>query len=348
MATIDAYLTEMKACGASELHMVARFPPFLRLSGKLVLMEDQPALTAQSNMEILSEIFSPEQQEFVENNQDFRMTYVLEGIGRFRCDILFKPGGICGYFRLIPDKIPTIDDLELPPILKTIAEHQHGLILVTGPAGSGKSTTLAAMINHINETRPARIITIEDPLEFIHPNKLCLFSQREIGTHAKNFEEALLAASQENPDIIMVGEMQDQETISLAFTCTELDIMVLGTLNANTAADAIDKIISAYPQNQQGQVRSMLAESLKAVIAQQLLKTQDGKGCCVANEILINSITLASIIREGEISLIDSLIQTSEGEGMQSMDQHLIKLIQDGKITKNNAYIKATDKELFL
>ncbi len=347
MATIDAYFREMKARGASDLHMVVGFPPLLRLRGELVPMERQPVLTPESNLKILFEILTSEQQQHVMKNRDFDMAYALEGIGRFRCNILFQNRGIGGVFRIIPSKILTLADLNMPPVLKSIAEYKHGLVLVTGPTGSGKSTTLAAMIDHINETREAHVITIEDPLEFVHPNKCCLFTQREIGTHAKSFSDALLVASRENPDIILVGEMRDLETISLALTCAELGILVFGTLHTNSAAKTIDRIINAFPADRQAQTRTMLSESLKAVIAQQLLKTKDGKGRCAANEILIGSTALASMIREGKISQIGSLIQTGTGEGMQSMDQHLMKLINEGKITKEAAYEKAIDKKLF-
>jgi len=223
----------------------------------------------------------------------------------------------------------------------------YGLILVCGPTGSGKSTTLAAMINYINETRDGHIITIEDPLEFVHPNKRSIITHREIGTHAKSFSDALRVASRENPDIILVGEMRDLETISLALTCAELGILVFGTLHTNSAAKTVDRIINAFPTDQQAQARTMLSESLRAVIAQQLLRTKDGKGRCAANEVLIGSQALATMIREGKISQISSLIQAGTAAGMQSMDQHLKQLIQEERITRESAYEKAMDKAMF-
>ena len=235
----------------------------------------------------------------------------------------------------------------MPPVLKTIAMLKRGLVLVTGPTGSGKSTTLAAMINYINEMRDAHIITIEDPLEFVHSNKKCLFTQREIGTHALSFADALKVAGREDPDIILVGEMRDTTTISLALTCAELGILVFGTLHTNNAAKTIDRIVNAFPADQQEQTRTMLAESLSAVVAQQLLKTKDGKGRCAAIEILIGSPALAATIREGKISQINSIIQTGSASGMQSMDQHLLQLIREGRITARAAYEKAIDKKLF-
>jgi twitching motility protein PilT len=241
----------------------------------------------------------------------------------------------------------TVEQLGLPAVVKDIAMLKQGLVLVTGPTGSGKSTTLAAIINYINEIREAHIITIEDPLEFVHPNKKCLITQREIGTHARSFADALRVASREDPDIILVGEMRDLETIALALTCAELGILVFGTLHTNSAAKTIDRVINAFPADRQEQTRTMLSESLKAVIAQQLLKTKDGKGRCAANEILIGAPALASMIREGKISQISSYIQTGTGVGMQTMDQHLLQLIKEDRLTPQAAYEKAIDKNVF-
>ncbi|PIP39425.1 MAG: type IV pili twitching motility protein PilT [Desulfobacterales bacterium CG23_combo_of_CG06-09_8_20_14_all_51_8] len=346
MKLLDSYFAEMKERGASDLHMVVGFPPLIRLSGELMPL-DHPPLTAESNKQILFEILTPEQQARVEKNRDFDMAYSLEGVGRFRCNYLFQHRGMGAVFRIIPTEILTLAQLGLPKVLKTIAEYNKGLVLVTGPTGSGKSTTLAAMINYINETRDGHIITIEDPLEFVHPNKRCLITHREIGTHARSFEEALKVASRENPDIILVGEMRDLETISLALTCAELGILVFGTLHTNSAAKTIDRIINAFPADQQAQTRTMLSESLRAVIAQQLIRTIDGQGRCAANEVLIGSTALSSMIREGKISQISSIIQTGTASGMQSMDSHLSQLIREDKITRQAAYEKAMDKSLF-
>ncbi len=348
MAKIDTFFTEMKERGASDLHLVVGFPPLLRLNGELVPLDRHPVLTAESCRDILNEILSPAQQAQVEKSRDFDMAYELEGIGRFRCNILFQHRGIGGVFRIIPTKILTIEQLNLPDIVRTIAAFTRGLVLVTGPTGSGKSTTLAAIVDYINDNWAKHIITIEDPLEFVHPNKKCIFTQREIGSHARSFADALMVASREDPDIILVGEMRDLETISLALTCAELGILVFGTLHTNSASKTIDRIINAFPADQQTQTRSMLSESLKAVVAQQLLKTKDGRGRCAAVEILIGSNALASTIREGKINQINSLIQTSTRQGMQTMDQHLTKLLEEDKITAEAAYEKALDKNLFL
>lgn len=346
MAKIDAYFKEMKARGASDLHMVVGFPPLIRHRGELVPL-DAPVLTAESNRSLLMEIMPPEKRAYLDENLDCDMAYALEGVGRFRCNFLFQNRGIGAVFRIIPTEIMTLEQLSLPPVMKKIAELRKGLVLVTGPTGSGKSTTLAAIIDYINSSRDAHIITIEDPLEFVHPNKRCLFTQREIGTHAKSFADALRVASRENPDIILVGEMRDLETISLALTCVELGILVFGTLHTNSAAKTIDRIINAFPSDQQAQTRTMLSDALSAVVAQQLLKTRDGKGRCAANEILLGSPALASIIRDGKISQISSIIQTGSTRGMQTMDQHLMQLIREERITREAAYEKAIDKKLF-
>jgi len=347
MAKIDTYFRELKEKGASDLHMVVDCPPMLRLHGELK-PTDHPVLTAESNREILFEILTQEQQAYLEKNRDFDMAYELGDEARFRCNFLYQQRGVGAVFRIIPTKILTLEQLGLSETLKTIAMFKQGLVLVTGPTGSGKSTTLAAMIDYINDNRDAHIITIEDPLEFVHPNKKCLFTQREIGTHARSFADALRVASRENPDIILVGEMRDLETISLALTCAELGILVFGTLHTNSASKTVDRIINAFPADQQEQTRTMLSESLKSVVAQQLLKTKDGNGRCAAIEILIGSQALASMIRDKKISQINSLIQTGTNEGMQTMDQHLMKLIKEDKITPQAAYEKAIDKNIFI
>lgn len=347
MATIDTYFKEMKERGASDLHMVIGKPPLLRQGGELVPM-DHPVLTPESNQQLLFEILSGEEQQYLIKNRDFDRAYEIAGLARFRCNFMYQMHGIGAVFRIIPTEILTLEQLGMPDAVRRIAEFRSGLVLVTGPTGSGKSTTMAAIINYINETRDGHIITIEDPLEFVHPNKKCIFSQREVGAHTKSFGDALRVASREDPNIILVGEMRDLETISLGLTCAELGILVFGTLHTNSAAKTIDRMINAFPANQQEQTRTMLADSLKAVVAQQLLRTKSGKGRCAAVEILMGSTALASMIREGKISQINSYIQTGTREGMQTMDQHLMDFIKADKITPQAAYEKALNKGLFI
>ncbi|MCI0525991.1 MAG: type IV pilus twitching motility protein PilT [Nitrospira sp.] len=335
----------MKEKGASDLHMVIGFPPLLRLRGELV-RTNNPPLTPESNKALIYEILTEQQRKHLEENLDLDFAYELP-IARFRANVLCQYRGIGGVFRIIPTQILTVEQLNLPPVVKKIAEFKRGLVLVTGPTGSGKSTTLAAIINYINETRDAHILTIEDPLEFVHPPKRCMVTHREVGAHTLSFGSALKVAGRQDPNIVLVGEMRDLETISLALTAAEFGILVFGTLHTNSAAKTIDRIIDVFPSDQQEQVRTMLADSLKAVVAQQLVKTKDGKGRCAANEILLGNPALASMIREGKVAQISSLIQTGTREGMQTMDQALMRLIQEDKITPEAAVEKAIDKNIF-
>ncbi len=346
MPKIDTLLTEMVRSGASDLHMVPGRPPMLRLKGDLVPTRYN-VLSHKINEELFFQILAPEQQQRLKTTLELDQSYEITGVARFRCNFFYQMRGLSGVFRQIPTRIKTVEELGLPAGVKNVLSIRKGLIVVTGPTGSGKSTTLAALIDHINSNWAAHIITIEDPLEFVHQNKKALITQREIGSHAKSFADALRVASREDPDIILVGEMRDLETISLALTCAELGILVFGTLHTNSATKTIDRIINAFPAHQQNQVRSLLSESLRAVLAQQLLKTVDGKGRVAALEILISSPAVANLIREGKITQVASTIQTGTAEGMQSMDQALQKLIDDRRITPEEAYWKALDKEAF-
>ena len=346
MAAIDNLFKEMKEKGASDLHLFVGLPPILRLSGEMSRTDD-PILTEESNKELIYEILSDDQIAELEKKLDLDLAYELEGVARFRCNILFTRRGIGAVFRMIPTEILTIEQLNLPDVLRKIASFQRGLVVVTGPTGSGKSTTLAAIINLINKEREAHILTIEDPIEFVHPKIRCLITQREVGAHTHSFANALRVATREDPDIILVGEMRDLETISLALSCASLGILVFGTLHTNSAAKTVDRIIDAFPAEQQNQIRSMLGDSLVAVVAQQLVRTIDGKGRCAVNEILLGSPALANLIREGKISQIPSLIQIGTAEGMQTLDQALMKSVKEKKITMEAAYEKAQDKSLF-
>ncbi|MBI4964006.1 MAG: type IV pilus twitching motility protein PilT [Desulfomonile tiedjei] len=346
MPEIDALLTEMIKAGASDLHMVPQLPPMLRLRGDLVPTKHE-SLTHKRNQELFFEMMNQAQQRRLQTTLELDQAYEVEGLARFRCNYFYQMRGLSAVFRHIPTAIKSLEELGMPAGVQKLMEIKRGLVLVTGPTGSGKSTTLAAIVDRINRTSEQHIITIEDPLEFVHDNRMSLITQREIGTHAKSFADALRVASREDPNIILVGEMRDLETISLALTCAELGILVFGTLHTNSAAKTIDRIINAFPANQQNQIRSMLSESLKGVMAQQLLKTSDGKGRCAAVEILISSPAVGNLIRESKLSQVASIIQTGTSEGMQSMDQALQQLVDQRRITPEEAYWKAIDKSAF-
>jgi twitching motility protein PilT len=345
MAHIDDLFREMHERGASDLHLVIGRPPIFRLSGDMV-DSGHERLTPAAVRDLIYAILTPQQREHIESHLDLDFAYELEEVARFRANVLHQHRGLGGVFRLIPSKVLTLEDLSMPPSVRKLADVNSGLVLVTGPTGSGKSTTLAAMINHINETREAHILTIEEPLEFIHEPKKCLITQREVGAHTDSFANALRVAGRQDPNIILVGEMRDLETISLALTSAACGLLVFGTLHTNSAIKTVDRIIDAYPPEEQNQVRAMLSDSLAGVIAQQLLKTADGKRCA-AVEILFGSKGLGNIIREGKTSMIASYMQSGQGEGMQTMDQALMALVQAGRVTAADAAMKATDKSIF-
>lgn len=345
MARIDSLFTEMQDRGASDLHIVIGRPPMLRIRGDMI-ETDHERLTAATAESLIRDILTPAQMQHIEEQLDLDFAYELPGQARFRANVLHQHRGLGAVFRIIPTDIMSLDQLGMPPAVRKLAEMPAGLILVTGPTGSGKSTTLAGMIDHINETRSAHILTIEDPLEFIHQPKKCLITQREVGAHTENFASALRVAGRQDPDIILVGELRDLETISLALTSAACGLLVFGTLHTNSAIKTVDRVIDAYPPEEQNQVRAMLSDSLSGVVAQQLVKTTDGKRCA-AVEILIGSRGLGNIIREGKTSMIPSYMQSGTGEGMQTMDQALMALVQSGRITAEDAAVKATDKTIF-
>ncbi|HEY5039198.1 MAG TPA: PilT/PilU family type 4a pilus ATPase, partial [bacterium] len=271
----------------------------------------------------------------------------VPGLARFRANVFFNQQGMAAVFRTIPTKILTLVELGMPPILKEMCKTRRGLILVTGPTGSGKSTTLAAMIDEINSNREASILTIEDPIEFVHPVKKCKITQREVHRDTHSFKASLRSAMRQDPDIILVGEMRDYETISLALTAAEMGVLVFGTLHTNSAAKTIDRIINVYPTDERENARGALAATIKGIVAQQLSPTKDGKGRCAAVEILTYDKSLPNLIRTGKVSGINSLIETSAKFGMQTMDHCLMRFIEEGRITAEQAYLKANDKKKF-
>jgi twitching motility protein PilT len=336
----------MKEQGASDLHLSTGNPPIFRLHGEMVRLNYKP-LSHEELTGILFEILNEKQKAHFEEKKDLDFAYAIADLARFRANYLMQHRGVAAVFRIIPSKILSADDLALPEGVRKMTQFKKGLVLVTGPTGSGKSTTLAAMIDLINATRKEHILTLEDPLEFIHENKESLINQRQIGEHTESFSSALRAALREDPDIILVGEMRDLETISLAMSAAETGHLVFGTLHTNTAAKTIDRIIDVFPTDQQEQVRAMLSESLKGVVCQQLLKTSDGKGRVAALEIMLGTPAVGNLIREAKTFQIPSIIQTAKKDGMQLMDQHLLDLLKTKRINPEEAYRCAIDKKQF-
>ncbi len=346
MARIDGLFKMMKEQGASDLHLSSGSQPIFRLHGEMVRLNFK-ALSHAEIQSLVYEIISEKQREEFEAKKDLDFAYSIPELARFRGNVMMQHKGIAAVFRLIPSRILSADELDLPEGVRRLTLLKKGLVLVTGPTGSGKSTTLAAMIDLINSTRKEHILTLEDPLEFIHENKQSLLNQRQIGEHSESFSAALRAALREDPDVILVGEMRDLETISLAMTAAETGHLVFGTLHTNSAAKTIDRIIDVFPKDRQEQVRSMLSESLKGVICQQLLKTAEGKGRVAALELMVGTPAIANLIREGKTFQIPSIIQTARKEGMQLMDQHILDLLKTKKILPEEAYRCAIEKKQF-
>jgi len=344
-ARVDRFLRLMASRGASDLHLTVGRPPMLRVSGTMEPIRYR-TLAEAAFVELIRPI-APERiwEEFTTTG-DADFSYELPKVARYRVNLFRQQRGSGAVFRIIPTKIMTLEQLGMPAPVRRLAEMRGGLILVTGPTGSGKSTTLAAVINLINETRNLHIITIEDPIEFVHPNKKCLVHQREIGTHATSFADALKSAGREDPDLILVGEMRDLETISMALSAAERGTLVFGTLHTNNAAKTVDRIISVFPADEQEGVRNVLGETLRAVIAQQLIP-KIGGGRVAAIEVLFSSPAIGNMIREGKTTQITSAIQTGSKDGMIDMDTSIKNLFEEKKITARAAHDKAIDKSLF-
>ena len=346
MPQLDKYFQLTIDQCASDLHMPAGSPPCIRINGDLVKLEAQP-LTHEQNMTMFSEIMNERSTQEFKKKRQVDFAHSFGATARFRTNIFMQRRGISGSFRLIPGKIITVEQLQLPEAIVGLCKLKKGLILVTGPTGSGKSTTLAALIDFINQSLKGHVITIEDPIEFVHQNKTCLVSQRQVGESVDSFSDGLRAALREDPDIILVGEMRDLETISMAITAAETGHLVFGTLHTTSASKTVDRIIDAFPVTQQEMIRTILSDSLKGVIAQTLLKRTDGKGRIAAFEILLGVPALANLIRENKSFQIPSLIQTQRGLGMQLMDQALIDLVKQRKVSMQDAGEWATDKKTF-
>ncbi len=330
---------------ASDLHLSPGFPPALRLQGKIVPLEGYPKLMPQETRDIVYSILNDAQRKKFENNQQLDFAYAVPGVARFRVNVFFQRGSISAAFRQIPHEIASLESLGLPPVLSEFARKPRGFVLFTGPTGSGKSTSLASLVDLINEEREEHILTIEDPIEFLHSHKKCIVNQREVGADAPDFALALRAALREDPDVILVGEMRDLETISTALTAAETGHLVFATLHTQSTAQTVDRIIDVFPPHQQQQVRMQLSIALQGIVTQQLIRTADGTGRVCACEVLVPTPAIRNLIREGKTHQIYSALQTSGALGMQTMDSHLAQLVRQGRITSQIAQSRASVPE---
>ncbi|MEM6795615.1 MAG: PilT/PilU family type 4a pilus ATPase [Acidobacteriota bacterium] len=347
MARIDELFRYLKESKGSDLHLAAGLKPRTRRHGSLQDIEHWPVLEHQDLRQILREIANDEQWASYEECGDLDFAYGLAGVARFRANFLRQERGAAAVFRIIPEKILTCEDLKMPKAIADLSDLQQGLVLITGPTGSGKSTTLAAVIDRINSNYKKHILTIEDPVEFVHPNRGCVFSQREVHHDSHSFADALRVAVRQDADVVLVGEMRDLETISLAVTAAEMGALVFGTLHTNSAAKTIDRLVDAFPANQQSQIRTTLAESIAAIVSQLLLKTADGHGRCAVHEILLRTSGLPNVIREGNTPMLQSIIQGHRRLGMCAMDDSLEEHLRAKRISAIDAWAKAQDKQRF-
>ena len=346
MARIDSYLQEALQRSASDLHFVSGDPVRARVHGELqILMDEQ--LTTEGVQEAIFEIMDGTTQRAFEKDEAADFAYEIPDVSRFRVNAFRHLNGIGGIFRAIPSKALTLEQLGMPRVIHDLCKQTSGMILVTGKTGSGKSTTLAAMIDAINKSMKGHILTIEDPIEFVHQTKSCLVSQREVGLHSASFAEALHSALREDPDAVLVGEMRDLETISIAVTAAEMGILVMGTLHTNGAAATVDRIINSFPADKQAHIRTMISTSLRGVVSQQLLPTKPQAGRCAALEVLVNTTAVSNLIRQGKLDQLETAMQAGGNVGMQTMDSALMALVEQGQIAGRDAYLQAENKQKF-
>jgi twitching motility protein PilT len=346
MAAIDAFLTQVLERDGSDLHFLAGDVPRVRQYGELKALRPEP-LEPEMVKTTLYEIMPKLSVERFESRDGADFAHSIPGVARFRVNIMRQLNGMGAVFRVIPSKAKSAEELKLPSAVRDLCKSTNGLILVTGKTGSGKSTTLAALIDDINTREKGHILTIEDPIEFVHKRKSCLISQREIGVHATSFSSALLSALREDPDVILVGELRDLETMSIAVTAAEMGILVMGTLHTNGAAATVDRLINAFPADKQPHVRTMLSTSLRGVVSQQLIPKADKKGRVAALEILINTPAIANLIRQGKMDQLENGMQTGSASGMRLMDAAIQALLDQRLITGKEAYKKAITKSRF-
>lgn len=344
-------ITDLLAFGvknkASDLHLSSDLPPMIRVHGD-VRRINLPEMGSDEVGNMITSVMNDYQRKVYQQNLEVDFSFELPNVARFRVNAFTTNRGPAAVFRTIPSNVLTLEDLKAPRIFQKIADNPRGLVLVTGPTGSGKSTTLAAMINYINDTQPAHILTIEDPIEFVHESRKSLINQRELHQHTHSFANALKSALREDPDVILVGEMRDPETIGLALTAAETGHLVFGTLHTTSAAKTVDRIVDVFPAGEKEMVRSMLSESLRAVISQTLLKTRDGNSRVAAHEILVSTTAVRNLIRENKIAQINSALQTGQAHGMQTLDQALQNLVRQGVISPETARSKAHNSDMII
>jgi twitching motility protein PilT len=346
VAAVDSILSKVSSLGASDVHISVGSPLIIRQYGQLRRARS-PEYTPEQTAQLLFEILTPAQKAEFEENMEVDFAYEIPGVGRFRGNAFRQRKGVDLCFRIIRASIPTFADLGIPDVMKKICDHHQGLVLVTGAAGSGKSTTLAAMVDLINSTRPYHVLTIEDPIELVHPVKMGAVNQRQINSHTRSYGNALRAALREDPNVIMVGELRDLETITLAISASETGHLVIGSMNTSSAHKTVDRIIDSYPAGQQNQIRSMLGESLRAIFTQRLVPKADNSGMVLAHELLVGTRQLANLIKDAKTFQIPNIMTTGRAQGMRTMDESLLELVRAKTISPETAVRNATNLKLF-